>query len=65
MTQERILAGLGDRSFCNIADNIRKLTAIEQLNLDKHWTDCAQDLVDYGNRYLLMGFQSRIIMEEA
>jgi hypothetical protein len=64
MIQERILADLENKSFYHLADNIRKLTAIEQLNLDQHWKDYVPDLVDYGYRYLLKGFQFRVILEE-
>lgn len=64
MTSDRILADLESKSFCRIADNIKKLTAIEQFSLDKHWIDYLQDLVDYGNKYLLKGFQCRLIMEQ-
>jgi hypothetical protein len=64
MTPEEIIADLKNKSFCKIAANIKKLTTIEQFNLDKQWTDYLQDLVDYGNKYLLRGFQYSLIMEE-
>jgi hypothetical protein len=63
-TDNGILADLKNKSFYKIAENIKKLTAIEQFRINEEWTDYLQDRVDFGNKYLLKGFQYRLIMEE-
>lgn len=63
-TDNEILADLKNKSFYKIADNIKKLTAIEQFNLDKQWTDYLQGLVDFGNKHLLKSIQYTLTMEE-
>ena len=47
-TDIEALTALQNKVFRRAA-TIRKLTEIEQFNLDKQWTDYLQDLVDYGN----------------
>jgi hypothetical protein len=63
MTTE-ILSDLENKGFYKIAHKIKKSTAIDQFNLELHWTDYLQDLVDYGNKNLLKAFQYRLVMDE-
>ena len=63
MTTE-ILSDLKNKGFYKIVHKIKKLIATDQLNLELGWTDLLQDLIDYGNKYLLKSFQLRLVMEE-
>ena len=57
---DEILADLKNKSFSKIVANIKELTA----RLNEGWTDYLQDRIDFGNKYLLKGFQYRLVMEE-
>jgi hypothetical protein len=64
MTDNETLADLKNKSFFKLAENIKRLTAIEQFRLNEGWTEYLQDRVDFGNKYLLKGFRYRLIMED-
>jgi hypothetical protein len=51
MTTNEISDNLRDKSFHKTATDIRKRTEVEQLNLETHWTDFLQSLVDFGNKH--------------
>ena len=61
MTTNDMLSDLGNKSFHTA---IRKLTGVEQINLETSWTDFIHYQVDFGNKYLLKGFQYRLVMED-
>lgn len=65
MTTNEISDNLRDKSFHKTAIAIRTRIEAQQLILETQWTDFLQSLVDFGNRYLLKGFQYRLIMEDA
>ena len=62
-TDSEIISDLKSKSFFKLAENIERLTAIEQFRLNEGWTEYLQHQVDFGNKYLLKGFQYRLIME--
>ena len=64
MTTTDILSDLENKGFHKIAHKIKKLTAIDQLNLELERTAFLQNLVDCGNKHLLKAFQYRLVMEE-
>jgi len=45
------------------AANIRKLTEVEQINLECEWTEFIKNLVDYGNTHYLRSYALRLDME--
>jgi hypothetical protein len=63
MTTDEISADLGNKSFHKAATAIRKLTEVEQLNLETRWTDHIQNQVDFGNKHYLRNFSLRLEME--
>ena len=63
MTTNEILSNLEDKSFHKAATAIRKLTEVEQLNLETRWTDFIQNQVDFGNKLYLRNFSLRLEME--
>jgi hypothetical protein len=63
MTADEILSNLGNKSFHKVATAIRKLTEVEQLNLETWWTDYIQNQVDFGNKHYLRNFSLRLEME--
>jgi hypothetical protein len=64
MTTNEILSNLGNKSFHKVATAIRKLTEVEQLNLETSWTHFIQNQVDFGNKHYLKNFQYSLVMEE-
>ena len=63
MTTE-ILSDLKNKGFYKIVNKIKKLAAMDQLNLEVECTDYLQDLVDYVNKHILKSFRLRLVMEE-
>jgi hypothetical protein len=56
------LAGLQNK-LLHRAANIRKLTEVEQINLENEWTEFLKELVDYGNKHYLRSYALRLEME--
>jgi hypothetical protein len=56
------LAGLQNK-LLHRAANIRKLTEVEQINLENEWTEFLKKLVDYGNKHYLRSYALRLEME--
>jgi hypothetical protein len=46
------------------ADNIQKLTELEQINLENECTEFLKNLVDYVNKHYLRSYVLRLEMEE-
>jgi hypothetical protein len=63
MTTDEILSDLENKVFHKAATAIRKLTEVEQLNLETWWTDFIQNQVDFGNKHYLRNFSLRLEME--
>jgi hypothetical protein len=63
MTDSEILSNLGNKRLHKAATAIRKLTEVEQLNLETWWTDFIQNQVDFGNKHFLKNFSLRLEME--
>jgi hypothetical protein len=63
MTTDEILSDLENKVFHKAATAIRKLTKVEQLNLETWWTDFIQNQVDFGNKHYLRNFSLRLEME--
>jgi hypothetical protein len=55
-----MLSDLGNKSFHTA---IRKLTGVEQINLETRWTDFIQNQLDFGNKHYLGNFSLRLEME--
>ncbi|MFZ0328287.1 MAG: hypothetical protein WBP64_04950 [Nitrososphaeraceae archaeon] len=64
MTTNEILPDLENKGFYQIVNKIKKLTAMDQLNLELECTGYLKDLVDYANKHMLKGFRLRLVMEE-
>ncbi len=47
-----------------VREKIKKLTAMDQLNLELECTGYLKDLVDYANKHMLKSFRLRLVMEE-
>jgi hypothetical protein len=58
-----MLSNLGNKSFHGKAVAIRKLTGVEQINLETSWTDFIHYQVDFGNKHYLRNFSLRLEME--
>ena len=63
-TDSEIISDIKSNSLFKLAENIERLTAIEQFKLNDGWTDYLQDRIDFGNKYLLKGFQYRLVTED-
>lgn len=63
MNIDEILSDLENNVFDKAATAIRKLTEVEQLNLETLWTDFIQNQVDFGNKHYLRNFSLRLEME--
>ena len=64
MATSEILSDLKNKGFYKIVNKIKKLAAMDQLNLEVECTDYLQDLVDYVNKHILKSFRLRLVMEE-
>jgi len=62
MTDNETLADL-DNKVLRRATNIRKLTEVEQINLESEWTEFIKKLADYGNKHYLRSYALRLEME--
>jgi hypothetical protein len=63
MIDNESLADLQNKILHRTA-NIRKLTEVEQINLENELTEFLQHLVDYSNKHYLRNFSLKLKMEE-
>jgi hypothetical protein len=62
MTIDEILSDLENKVFCRAA-TIRKLTEVEQINLETQWIAFIQNLLDFGNKRYLRNYSLALGME--
>jgi hypothetical protein len=65
MNIDEILSDLENNVFHKAATAIRKLTEVEQLNLETSWTDYIQNQVDFGNKHYLRNFSLRLEIDQS
>lgn len=63
MTITDILSDLENKGFHKIAQ-IKKSTALDQVNLELECTNDLQNAVDCANKHTLQSFQLRLVMDE-
>jgi hypothetical protein len=61
-TDIETLAELQNKVFRRAAA-IRKLTAVEQINMENDWTEFVKKLVDFGNKRYLRNYSLGLKME--
>jgi hypothetical protein len=62
MIDNETLADLQNKILRRAA-NIRKLSEVEQINLENEWTELLNNLVDYGNKHYLRNLSIRLELE--
>ena len=59
MTTHEVISSNKDKGF-----HKKLAPAVQQLIVETEWTNCLQDLVDFGNKRLLRSFSLRLEMDD-
>jgi hypothetical protein len=60
MTTNEVISNLKNKAF----HTPKKLTGVEQLNLENEWTNYLLNLVGLGNTHILKNFRYWLVMED-